>query len=79
MLFAKIYILFITSNNLKYILLIAFVTLLITLRIHNTQVNENAQSRSPEHNNADVDNSVERVPEDLAGRVCYELEPLVLS
>ncbi|XP_031177501.1 scavenger receptor cysteine-rich type 1 protein M130-like isoform X1 [Sander lucioperca] len=48
-------------------------------RIHNTQVNENAQSRSPEHNNADVDNSVERVPEDLAGRVCYELEPLVLS
>ncbi|KAF1376550.1 hypothetical protein PFLUV_G00212640 [Perca fluviatilis] len=48
-------------------------------RIHNTQVNENAQSHSPEHNNADVDNSVERVPEDLAGRVCYELEPLVLS
>ncbi|TDH00340.1 hypothetical protein EPR50_G00187470 [Perca flavescens] len=48
-------------------------------RIHNTQVNENAQSSSPEHNNADVDNSVERVPEDLAGRVCYELQPLVLS
>ncbi|KAF1388465.1 hypothetical protein PFLUV_G00090490 [Perca fluviatilis] len=48
-------------------------------RIHNTQVNENAQSRSPEHSTADVDNSVERVPEDLAGRVCYELEPLVLS
>ncbi|TDH00339.1 hypothetical protein EPR50_G00187460 [Perca flavescens] len=48
-------------------------------RIHNTQVNENAQSSSPEHNNADVDNSVERVPEDLAGRVCYERQPLVLS
>ncbi|XP_034755884.1 deleted in malignant brain tumors 1 protein-like [Etheostoma cragini] len=48
-------------------------------RSHNTQVNENAQSRSPEQNNADADNVVERVPEDLAGRVCYELEPLVLS
>lgn len=28
---------------------------------------------------ADLDNSVERDPEDLAGRVCYELEPLVVS
>ncbi|KAK9531641.1 hypothetical protein VZT92_011052 [Zoarces viviparus] len=36
-------------------------------------------SRGPEDFNADVDDSVERVPEDLAGRVSYELEPLVLS
>ncbi|KAM9782736.1 uncharacterized protein ACB057_015007 [Neosynchiropus ocellatus] len=28
---------------------------------------------------ADADGSAERPPEDLAGRVCYELEPLVLS
>ncbi|XP_075939995.1 scavenger receptor cysteine-rich type 1 protein M130-like [Anarhichas minor] len=35
-------------------------------------------SRGPEDFNADVDDSVERVPEDLTGRVCYELEPLVL-
>lgn len=48
-------------------------------REHNTQVNEQAHKPSLEDNNADVDNSVERVPEDLAGRVCYELEPLVLS
>lgn len=27
----------------------------------------------------DIDNAAERDPEDLAGRVCYELEPLVLS
>ncbi|XP_036941411.1 deleted in malignant brain tumors 1 protein-like isoform X1 [Acanthopagrus latus] len=46
-----------------------------------TQVNENVYSRSPVEKkaDADLDNSVERVPEDLAGRVCYELEPLVLS
>ncbi|XP_026174460.1 scavenger receptor cysteine-rich type 1 protein M130-like [Mastacembelus armatus] len=38
-------------------------------------------SRGPEGKSADVDldNSVERVPEDLAGKVCYELEPLFLS
>ncbi|KAK7906857.1 hypothetical protein WMY93_015469 [Mugilogobius chulae] len=32
-----------------------------------------------EDKNADVDSDhrAERVPEDLAGRVCYELEPLV--
>ncbi|XP_059212017.1 scavenger receptor cysteine-rich type 1 protein M130-like [Centropristis striata] len=45
----------------------------------NTQVNERAHSPEPEDNNGDADNSVERVPEDLAGRVCYELEPLVFS
>lgn len=28
---------------------------------------------------AELDNAAERVPEDLAGRVCYELEPLVDS
>lgn len=48
-------------------------------RDRNTQVNEPVQKRSLEGNNADVDNSVEQAPEDLAGRVCYELEPLVLS
>ncbi|KAG7509550.1 hypothetical protein JOB18_047524 [Solea senegalensis] len=47
-----------------------------------TLVNERAgRSSSPEEKSTDVelDNSVERVPEDLAGRVCYELEPLVFS
>ncbi|XP_072298074.1 scavenger receptor cysteine-rich type 1 protein M130-like isoform X2 [Eucyclogobius newberryi] len=36
-------------------------------------------NRVLEDKNADVDsdNTVERVPEDLAGRICYELEPLV--
>ncbi|KAM6992566.1 scavenger receptor cysteine-rich type 1 protein M130-like [Tautogolabrus adspersus] len=48
-------------------------------RARNTQVSEPAQSQVPDDKNVDVDNSVERVPEDLAGRVCYELEPLVLS
>ncbi|KAK9531642.1 hypothetical protein VZT92_011053 [Zoarces viviparus] len=48
-------------------------------RGQNTQVNEHAHSRGPQDNKADVDDSVESVPEDLAGRVCYELEPLVLS
>lgn len=48
-------------------------------RDRNTQVNEPVPKRSLERNNADVDNSVEQAPEDLAGRVCYELEPLVLS
>ncbi|XP_044025482.1 deleted in malignant brain tumors 1 protein-like isoform X2 [Siniperca chuatsi] len=43
--------------------------------------NEHGHSHRLEDKKADVDsdNSVERVPEDLAGRVCYELEPLVLS
>nr|XP_020494567.1 scavenger receptor cysteine-rich type 1 protein M130-like [Labrus bergylta] len=48
-------------------------------RARNTQVSEPAHSQVPDDKNVDVDNSVERVPEDLAGRVCYELEPLVLS
>ncbi|XP_022624421.1 deleted in malignant brain tumors 1 protein-like [Seriola dumerili] len=51
-------------------------------RDRNTCVNEYVgQSVGPEDKSADVDfdNSVERVPEDLAGRVCYELEPLVVS
>lgn len=61
--------------------MIAIVPLLISRRDHNTQVNEYAHSRRPENKNVEVDsdNSVERDPEDLAGRVCYELEPLVLS
>ncbi|KAK5853043.1 hypothetical protein PBY51_006865 [Eleginops maclovinus] len=45
----------------------------------NTQVNEQSRSPGQEENNTDGDNSVERIPEDLAGRVCYELEPLVFS
>ncbi|CAL1586342.1 unnamed protein product [Knipowitschia caucasica] len=34
-------------------------------------------TRASEEKKEDSENSVERVPEDLAGRVCYELEPLV--
>ena len=74
MLFAKIYIFCFRSNNFK---LIAIVLLLIPLSARNTQDNEQTHSPGQEENNADVDNSVERIPEDLAGRVCYELEPLV--
>ncbi|XP_041660917.1 scavenger receptor cysteine-rich type 1 protein M130-like [Cheilinus undulatus] len=48
-------------------------------RARDTRVSEPVHSPIPEDKNVDVDNSVERVPEDLAGRVCYELEPLVLS
>ncbi|XP_068433617.1 scavenger receptor cysteine-rich type 1 protein M130-like [Clinocottus analis] len=47
-------------------------------RGQNTQVTD-TPSRVLEDQDADADNSVEDVPEDLAGRVCYELEPLVLS
>lgn len=45
------------------------------------QVKEHGQSRGldDKKTNGDQDNSVERVPEDLAGRVCYELEPLVVT
>lgn len=65
----------------KSSLAIAIITLLISLRDRNSQVNEPGHSHGPEDKKADVDseNAVERVPEDLAGRVCYELEPLVLS
>lgn len=36
-------------------------------------------SRGPEDKDVDAEfnNTADRVPEDLAGRVCYELEPLV--
>lgn len=70
-----------SSDNLKDKPVIAIVPSLMFLRGRNTQVNEGGQSLSSEDKIADVDtdNSVERVPEDLAGRVCYELEPLVLS
>uniref|UniRef100_A0A3Q1HEN8 Soluble scavenger receptor cysteine-rich domain-containing protein SSC5D n=1 Tax=Anabas testudineus TaxID=64144 RepID=A0A3Q1HEN8_ANATE len=50
-------------------------------RDQNNQMNEYVErGRGQGDKNADVefDNTVERVPEDLAGRVCYELEPLVL-
>ncbi|XP_019740552.1 scavenger receptor cysteine-rich type 1 protein M130-like isoform X1 [Hippocampus comes] len=39
---------------------------------------EGAARSQPADMTAEADNA-ERVPEDLAGRVCYELEPLVLS
>lgn len=51
-------------------------------RDRNTRVSEPVgHSFAQEDKSADVDfdHSVERVPEDLAGRVCYELEPLVVS
>ena len=66
---------------MKDIPVIVIVTFLISLRNRNTQVNERGQSHTSEDKIADLDsdNTVERVPEDLAGRVCYELEPLVLS
>ncbi|XP_034554847.1 deleted in malignant brain tumors 1 protein-like isoform X2 [Notolabrus celidotus] len=48
-------------------------------RTRNTQVSEQAQSPIPDDKNVEVENPVEVVPEDLAGRVCYELEPLVFS
>lgn len=61
--------------------MIAIITLLISLRDRNSRVNEPGLCHGLEDKKADVDseNAVERVPEDLAGRVCYELEPLVLS
>ncbi|XP_055362527.1 scavenger receptor cysteine-rich type 1 protein M130-like isoform X1 [Betta splendens] len=34
---------------------------------------------STEYNNQDASNTDESIPEDLAGRVCYELEPLVCT
>nr|XP_046228271.1 deleted in malignant brain tumors 1 protein-like [Scatophagus argus]XP_046228272.1 deleted in malignant brain tumors 1 protein-like [Scatophagus argus] len=49
-------------------------------RGHNSRVNEHGHSPGLEEKKADADSdNAERVPEDLAGRVCYELEPLVLS
>ncbi|XP_056283773.1 deleted in malignant brain tumors 1 protein-like [Pseudoliparis swirei] len=48
-------------------------------RDQNSQVTDQAHSRGLEDPNADDDTPVEAVPEDLAGRVCYELEPLFLS
>ncbi|XP_040920255.1 deleted in malignant brain tumors 1 protein-like [Toxotes jaculatrix] len=49
---------------------------------HNAKVNESVgHSRSPEYKTMDdeFDGPVESVSEDLPGKVCYELEPLVLS
>ncbi|TKS76440.1 Deleted in malignant brain tumors 1 protein [Collichthys lucidus] len=45
------------------------------------QVKEHGHSSGLEDKKADADrdNTVERGPEDLAGRVCYELEPLVVT
>lgn len=52
-----------------------------SLRTHNNQAKVPGHSSSPEDKHAVVDseNPVADAPEDLAGRVCYELEPLVLS
>ncbi|XP_061668559.1 scavenger receptor cysteine-rich type 1 protein M130-like [Syngnathoides biaculeatus] len=46
-----------------------------------TPAKEGVAQSDPTDKTAEVDaeNSVERLPEDLAGRVCYELEPLVDS
>ncbi|XP_029352823.1 deleted in malignant brain tumors 1 protein-like isoform X2 [Echeneis naucrates] len=48
---------------------------------HTTKVNARVGHSHLEDKTEDAegDTSVERVPEDLAGRVCYELEPLVVS
>ncbi|XP_047429618.1 deleted in malignant brain tumors 1 protein-like [Mugil cephalus] len=46
-------------------------------RDRTNQVYDSRHTQSPEDKNAEAD-SVETVPEDLAGKVCYELEPLVL-
>ncbi|XP_062415776.1 deleted in malignant brain tumors 1 protein-like [Pungitius pungitius] len=48
-------------------------------RGQNAQVKDHGYSRGTEDIDADDDTSVERVSEDFDGRVCYELEPLVLS
>ncbi|XP_054872022.1 deleted in malignant brain tumors 1 protein-like [Amphiprion ocellaris] len=50
-------------------------------RERSNQLYEPGPSRSSEEKAAEEDseNVVDRVPEDLAGRVCYELEPLVVS
>ncbi|XP_028295115.1 deleted in malignant brain tumors 1 protein-like isoform X2 [Gouania willdenowi] len=52
-------------------------------RNSNTRVYERGRSRLTEDQNidqnADSDATADQDPEDLAGRVCYELEPLVLS
>lgn len=51
------------------------------LRARDTQVNEHGPRSGLENKQTDVgtDLPAERDPEDLAGRVCYELEPLVVS
>ncbi|KAM8826053.1 scavenger receptor cysteine-rich type 1 protein M130-like isoform 1-T2 [Synchiropus picturatus] len=46
--------------------------------LDDSRENEHKQRRLVD-DKLDVDGSAERPPEDLAGRVCYELEPLVLS
>lgn len=48
-------------------------------RDHNSQEKVHEPDPGPEERKDEPDNSVEKVPEDLAGRVCYELEPLVFS
>ncbi|XP_068610153.1 deleted in malignant brain tumors 1 protein-like [Brachionichthys hirsutus] len=48
-------------------------------RGRSTQVKEHSQGLKDKGVEAEADNPVERDPEDLAGRVCYEFEPLVLS
>lgn len=52
-----------------------------SLRARNSQAKVLGHSSSLEDKKTVVDseNPAENVPEDLAGRVCYELEPLVLS
>ncbi|XP_068199354.1 scavenger receptor cysteine-rich type 1 protein M130-like [Antennarius striatus] len=48
-------------------------------RDRNSQSNDHGRELKEKKVDAEADNPVERDPEDLAGRVCYEFEPLVLS
>lgn len=52
-----------------------------SLRTRNSQLKVVGRSSSLEDKQtaAESENPVEDGPEDLAGKVCYELEPLVLS
>ncbi|XP_061602330.1 deleted in malignant brain tumors 1 protein-like [Cololabis saira] len=43
------------------------------------ELGQNSRRLEEKNPNVDSENNVEKTPEDLAGRVCYELEPLVDS
>ncbi|KAM6915022.1 scavenger receptor cysteine-rich domain-containing protein DMBT1-like [Xenentodon cancila] len=43
------------------------------------EIGQNSRKLEEKTPNVDFENNVEKIPEDLAGRVCYELEPLVDS
>lgn len=62
------------------IIIAIFVLFVLSFRERNNQLYEPC-TPSPEQSktDADTDSNAERAPEDLAGKVCYELEPLVVS